>query len=103
MSEAKYEAALSDLQHDSNTWEDLSNTVAEVRGVLDGIALAPLEMDGFGHMTGAEANYNTAHEMIYGLVDGAVTVLYEISDQLVSTKRNYESVDGYSQWLLDQG
>ncbi|QCQ15902.1 hypothetical protein [Microbacterium sp. RG1] len=103
MSHQDYEAALDDLKQDATAWSTLSGTFAEVRTIVDGCELGRWEMDGFGHMSGAEANYNTAHQTIYTLIDSAVAELQSVSDKLLETKRNYEAADGYSQWLLDQG
>lgn len=103
MSYEDYEAALGDLQADATTWSDLSTTFGEVVGIVEECALARFEMDGVGHMVGAEENYSTAHESILTLVGAAKTVFQEVSDKLTQTKQNYEAADGYSQWLLDQG
>ncbi|MDH5131896.1 MULTISPECIES: hypothetical protein [unclassified Microbacterium] len=103
MSYEDYEAALEDLEADSKVWSDLSTTYGEVAGIVEECALARFEMDGIGHMIGAEENYNTAQDTISTLVDDAKIALQAVSDKLVQTKRNYEAADGYSQWLLDQG
>lgn len=103
MSYDDYQAALGDLEADAKAWSDLSATFSDVAGIVEDCALARFEMDGIGHMVGAEENYNTAHETILTLVSGAQTVLQAVSDKLTQTKRNYEAADGYSQWLLDQG
>ncbi|MFJ4045611.1 hypothetical protein ACIPV2_07715 [Microbacterium sp. NPDC089987] len=103
MSYENYEAALRDLAADSTAWSDLSATFGEVAGIVGECGLARFEMDGVGHMVGAEENYNTAQETIQTLVDAAKIALQDVSDKLIQTKRNYEAADGYSQWLLDQG
>jgi hypothetical protein len=103
MSHQDYEAALDDLKQDASAWSTLSGTFAEARTLVNDVELARYEMDGVGHMLGAETNYNGAQDTIYNLVDTAVTVFQSISDKLTETKQNYEKADGYSQWLLDQG
>ncbi|WP_101847920.1 hypothetical protein [Zhihengliuella sp. ISTPL4] len=103
MSYEDYEAALEDLRADALAWSDLAETFSAAKTIVAGCRLAMYEMDGIGHMLGAEANYNEAHTTIQGLADRAPTVFTEISDKLLDTKRRYEEADGYSQWLLDQG
>ena len=103
MSHQDYEVALDHLKQDASAWSTLSATFVEVRTLVNDVELARYEMDGVGHMLGAETNYNNAQETIYNLIDSAVDVFQSISDKLADTKTNYEKADGYSQWLLDQG
>lgn len=103
MSYEDYKASLEDLKADSLAWSDLSETFTTVKSIIAGCALAAYEMDGIGHMLGAETNYNSAHSTIQSLADTAPTVFTEISEKLLATKQRYEEADGYSQWLLDQG
>lgn len=103
MSYEDYEAALEDLRKDSVAWSDLSETFSTVSTIIEGCALARYEMDGIGHMIGAEESYNSAHGTIHGLADAAPAVFQQISTKLSDTKKLYEEADGYSRWLLDQG
>ncbi|MGX5697565.1 hypothetical protein ACWKWP_15300 [Agromyces soli] len=102
MSYEDYSAALGDLRTDALAWSDLSETFSTVRGIVEGCALARYEMDGVGHMVGAEDNYNAAHTTFLSLATSAPEVFRQISDKLLATKQRYEEADGYSQWLLDQ-
>lgn len=103
MDNARYEAALGDLSHDADSWEALGALFEKLRGTVDSCALARYEMDGMGHLAGAEDLYNEAQAKIFGLVSGGATTMTEIGENLRATRRNYESADGHARWLLDQG
>lgn len=103
MSYEDYSAALDDLRKDALAWDDLSELFITVRSIVEGCEMPRYTMDGVGHMVGAEDNYTAAHTTFYELTSTAPTVFAQIADKLTETKRRYEEVDGYSQWLLDQG
>lgn len=103
MSYEDYEAALEDLQADAETWTALSETFTTVVSTIEGCVMGRYEMDGIGHMVGAEENYNSAHGTIYDLASAAPQIFADISTKLSDTKKAYEEADGYSKWLLDQG
>lgn len=103
MSYEDYKAALADLAKDSVAWSDLSATFETVVSTIESCALARYQMDGVGHMIGAEDNYNSAHGTIHGLAAAAPDVFQQISTKLAETKKRYEEADGYAQWQLDRG
>jgi DNA-binding ferritin-like protein len=102
MSYEDYEAALGDLKRDADAWSELSQTFASVQTLVEGCAMRRYEMDGVGHMVGAEDNYISAHTAFSDLTGQATSVFDQIAEKLLTTKRYYEEADGYSQWLLDQ-
>ncbi|MRG59796.1 hypothetical protein GE115_07935 [Agromyces sp. CFH 90414] len=102
MSYQDYQAALGDLKKDADAWSALAETFTSVQTIVEGCAMARYEMDGVGHMVGAEENYIDAHSTFLTLTGEASTVLDQIAQKLLTTKRYYEEADGYSAWLLDQ-
>ncbi|QAY72880.1 hypothetical protein ET445_05520 [Agromyces protaetiae] len=103
MSYASYEAALRDLSADAVAWDDLAEAFSAVNTILEGCGLARREMDGVGHMVGAEGNYNSALRTFSDLAAAAPATFTTIAQKLRDTKRTYENADGYAQWMLDQG
>lgn len=103
MDSTRYEAALSDLNYDADSWESVAAEFDKLRSSVGECALARYEMDGVGHMLGAEDLYNSAQSQLLEWVTGAAATFREISENLRATRANYESADGYAQWLLDQG